>query len=724
VSDIEDSFRAIADSAPILMWMSGTDKGCTFFNQGWLDFTGRPMQDELGNGWSDGVFPDDLDRCLKTYAEAFDARQPFTMEYRLRRRDGQHRWILDRGVPRFAPDTGEFLGYVGSAYDISELKQAEERPRHVLEMAPNGIVVVDEHGAISLVNAAALASFGYSREELIGRSIELLIPDRFRPGHPAARQAYSASPERRPMGAGRELFGRRKDGSEFPVEVGLTPIQTSEGSFVLASVIDITARRAAERAVVEATRQLEQEKQLLEAVIENIPGMFFMVDRQRQRVRWNKERERLTGYSAEEMAAMPAAALVAPEDRARLEGIVERAFQGDRVTSEHIVVAKDGRRIPVLGNGARVTIAGEDYFIGVVLDVSPLKQAEEELRRALAEIEALKGQLELENTYLRQQVAVGQHPDGMVGQSKPIMRVAAEIDQVASTGATVLVLGETGVGKELVARAIHRLSPRHDRALVKVNCAALPSTLVESELFGREKGAYTGALTRQAGRFEIANRSTIFLDEVAELPLELQAKLLRVLQDGEFERLGSTTTMKVDVRVIAATNRDLLQEVRAGRFREDLFYRLNVFPIRVPPLRERPEDIPLLAWTFVREFERASAKRIESIPRRMIEALSTYHWPGNVRELRNVVERAMIVSRGPVLHLEVPPDVTPSPHEPRSTRLADIERQHIVAILERVQWRIRGPHGAASALGLKPTTLEARMARLGIQRGQTPPLEK
>ena len=509
MSDIEASFREMADSAPVLMWMSGTDKGCTFFNQGWLDFTGRPIQDELGSGWSGGVHPDDLDRCLLTYAEAFEDRQPFTMEYRLRRHDGQYRWILDKGVPRFAADSREFLGYIGSAYDISELRHAEERPRHVLEMAPDGIVMVNEDGVISLVNAAALASFGYTRAELIGRSIELLIPDRFRPGHPGLRTVYSANPEPRPMGAGRELFGRRKDGTEFPVEIGLTPIQTSEGSFVLASIIDITARKAAERAASEATRELEQEKQLLEAVIENIPGMFFMVDRQRQRVRWNKERERLTGYSAEEMAAMPAASLVAPEDRERLEGVVERAFRGDRVVSEHIVVAKDGRRIPVLGNGARVTIAGEDYFIGVVLDVSPLKHAEEELRRALAEIEALKRQLELENTYLQQEVAVSQHPDGMVGQSKPIMRVASEIEQVAGTGATVLVLGETGVGKELVARAIHRLSPRHGRALVKVNCAALPSTLVESELFGREKGAYTGALTRQSGRFEVAHRSTI-----------------------------------------------------------------------------------------------------------------------------------------------------------------------------------------------------------------------
>src|SRR5262249_25572119 len=276
--------------------------------------------------------------------------------------------------------------------------------------------------------------------------------------------------------------------------------------------------------------------------------------------------------------------------------------------------------------------------------------------------------------------------------------------------------GETGVGKELIVRRIHQLSPRGRRALVKMNCAALPSSLVESELFGREKGAYTGALTRQSGRFEVAHKSTIFLDEIGELPLELQAKLLRVLQDGEFERLGSTTSMKVDVRVIAATNRDLAAEVRTGRFREDLFYRLNVFPIRVPPLREHPEDIPLLIWAFVREFGTTMGKRIESIPRKALEALAAPPWPGNVRELRTAVERAMILSTGPVLRIEVPAgDTSPSPAH-ASERLPDVERAHIAAVLRRVGWRIRGPRGAAQILGLKPTTLEARMARLGIRR--------
>jgi formate hydrogenlyase transcriptional activator len=367
-----------------------------------------------------------------------------------------------------------------------------------------------------------------------------------------------------------------------------------------------------------------------------------------------------------------------------------------------------------------VRIGGEEYMLGVGLDVSPLKHAEEELRRALAEIQKLKDRLELENTYLRQEVTLKHPHEGVVGESPGIKHVLSQVEQVAGTNAAVLLLGETGVGKELIAHAVHRLSARQGRPLVNVNCAALPSTLVESELFGREKGAYTGALTRQRGRFEVADRSTIFLDEVAELPHELQAKLLRVLQDGQFERLGSATTIKVDVRVIAATNRDLAREVRAGRFREDLFYRLNVFPIQIPPLRERLEDIPLLVWGFVREFEVTMGKRIETIPRKTLDAVMAYPWPGNVRELRNVVERAIIVTSGPVLRLEIPAGATPASPEPNSSRLDDVERQHILAVLERVRWRIRGPGGAASVLGLKPTTLEARMVKLGIKRGDGP----
>jgi formate hydrogenlyase transcriptional activator len=289
--------------------------------------------------------------------------------------------------------------------------------------------------------------------------------------------------------------------------------------------------------------------------------------------------------------------------------------------------------------------------------------------------------------------------------------VLQQVRQVAPTDSAVLVCGETGTGKELIAEAIHSLSPRKARPLVKVNCAALPSPLVESELFGREKGAYTGALAHQAGRFDLAGGSSIFLDEIGELSLEVQAKLLRVLQEGQFERLGSPRTIKVNVRLIAATNRDLAEDVRKGRFRQDLFYRINVFPIRIPPLRERVEDIPLLVWTFARELSARMGRKITRIPGKTMETLQHFSWPGNIRELRNVIERGIIISSGETLRI-APLDESQQDNQP--VALAEHERQHILRILEMTQWHIKGTHGAAAKLGLKPSTLYTRMQKLSI----------
>jgi transcriptional regulator with GAF, ATPase, and Fis domain len=306
----------------------------------------------------------------------------------------------------------------------------------------------------------------------------------------------------------------------------------------------------------------------------------------------------------------------------------------------------------------------------------------------------------------------------IIGKSEAIKKVMLQAEQVAGTSATVLLIGETGTGKELLARAIHNLSPRHARPMVALNCASLPATLVESELFGREKGAYTGALSRQIGRFELADGSTLFLDEIGELPLELQAKLLRVLQEGQFERLGSSKPIKADVRIIAATNRDLEKAVKEGRFREDLYYRLNVFPITVPPLRERREDIPLLAFALAKDIVKTLGKTIKAIPRSTLAELQRYSWPGNVRELRNVVERALIVCQGSTLRFDVPAQGgTPAAVGPPQNRtLEEVERQHILSVLEETGWRVSGKRGAAAILGLNRSTLESRMAKLGIKR--------
>ena len=342
--------------------------------------------------------------------------------------------------------------------------------------------------------------------------------------------------------------------------------------------------------------------------------------------------------------------------------------------------------------------------------------ADQKLRDALTDVERHRDQLENENDYLRREVTTLQGSSTIVGASKTLRQALEQASRVASTGATVLLVGETGTGKELFASQIHDLSPRRNRPMVRVNCAAIPSALIESELFGREKGAYTGALSRQAGRFEVANKSTLFLDEIGDLPLDMQIKLLRVLQERQVERLGSTTPVNVDVRIVAATNRDLEKGIADGSFRQDLYYRLNVFPIRIPPLRERPDDIPMLVWSFVDEFNVAFGTPIESVSKDSMLALQRYPWPGNVRELRNVVERAMIVATGPRLTIEVPaPSVIAPPGHP-SLALVDVERDHIVAVLERARWRLRGTGGAAELLRMKPSTLESRMAKLKILR--------
>ena len=342
------------------------------------------------------------------------------------------------------------------------------------------------------------------------------------------------------------------------------------------------------------------------------------------------------------------------------------------------------------------------------------RHSDEALRRALAEVKRLSDQLRAENVYLRREVESTLGTSGVVGQSAAIRRVQEQVRQVAETDATVLLLGETGSGKELFASQIHELSRRRGRAMVRVNCAAIPATLIESELFGREKGAYTGALSRQIGRFEFADGSTIFLDEIGDLPPDVQVKLLRVLEEKQIERLGSSKSTKVDTRIIAATHRDLEKRIEADTFREDLYYRLNVFPIRVPPLRERTEDIPMLVWRFVEDFSKAFGKRVESIAKDNIEMLQRYAWPGNVRELRNVVERAVIVANGPRLTIALPQGSAAAAR--RSVRLADVEKEHIKGVLDSTAWRIRGVGGAADRLGLKATTLETRMAKLGLQR--------
>ncbi len=350
-------------------------------------------------------------------------------------------------------------------------------------------------------------------------------------------------------------------------------------------------------------------------------------------------------------------------------------------------------------------------------EIEERKKAEENLKGALIEIKRLTERLRIENTGLKQVITRGDDFGVIIGDSPSIDSVFFQIDQVASQNTTVLLLGETGSGKGMVARAIHRRSSRKDRPMITVNCAALPENLIESELFGREKGAFTGANERQMGRFELADNGTIFLDEIGEMPIGLQVKLLRVIQDGEFERLGSPRTTRVDVRIIAASNRKLEEEIKAGRFREDLFYRLSVFPIAIPPLRKRIEDIPLLVNYFLTKFNKKIGRQISSVDKETMKSLQGYHWPGNVRELESAIERAVITSPGNALQVLDCCETIRNPDTQGVIKtLNDLERDHILQVLQKTGWRIEGKNGAAVLLGINPSTLRARMRKDNIRR--------
>lgn len=559
---------------------------------------------------------------------------------------------------------------------------------------PTSIVVSQmSDGRIIEANSMFTLMSGFEIEEAIGKTateLELWEAEE-------DRTAVIEAVEKDGWMPPRECAFRRRDGSR---RIGLTSAERVEidgEACLLTITLDVTD-----------LRRTEARLDIISEAMESALTGFEILNAEGEFIYANRAAIEMWGYAGfdEFCASSPQSHCLDPRIP---DGVFAELREKGTTSREFVAVRKDGSRF-VAEIFARLSTdeTGEEIFICTVLDITERKLAEQQL---LAE----KERLEEENILLRSDIDSGQGWGNLVTASSAMKAVQRQAVQVAQTDSTVLILGETGVGKEVLAGEIHRNSRRADHPMVILNCAAIPATLVEAELFGAEKGAYTGSNATRKGRFELADGGTLFLDEVGELPEEMQAKLLRALQEGQFERLGSAETTTVDVRVIAATNRDLEKEVRDGKFREDLFYRLSVFPITLPPLRERPEDIPILAQVFVKNLGERIGKRFKGISQRGLDALQDYHWPGNIRELRNAIERAMIQSSGKTLRIEAPRKRSASLIGGQKT-LAEVERAHIEAVLEQTGWRIRGSGGAAEILGLRPTTLDSRMKKLGIVR--------
>ena len=601
------------------------------------------------------------------------------------------------------------------AWDVTERERLNSKLKeykHILDNIGNPIAMVDRNYKYRYVNPAYQKIFNLDLEEIIDRSVEdLLGSETFEKqikhqyqkcfsGHIVNYQLWYET-----HSLGPRLF-----------EIKYYPFyaEADEIKAVVSNIIDITEK-------YETEKKLADEEALLEAFLENIPAGIYMKNESDILIFANERAHEMMGKSSEGMIGKTTNDIV---DADLADEIVEidKKILTEQLPGQIMEweFEEDNRTMFLRDYKFRIGLeSGEKILGGAAIDVTELKEKELSLQQALSEIKELKKRLEKENVGLLKELKSFQKQAEIIGESEAIKKCLTEARQVANESTTILVLGETGTGKELLAQAIHDLSQRSNRAMIRVNCAALPANLIESELFGREKGAYTGAMATQRGRFESADGSTIFLDEIGDLPLELQSKLLRVLQEGTFEMLGSNKVVKVDTRIIAATNHDLKELVRKGLFRKDLYYRINVFPIELPPLRKRREDIPLLVWTFIDEFNNTMGKSVTKISDQDMDILKTAEWPGNVRELRNIIERSMILSTGTELILRKgldTPSITEDDWYTVGDTLSEVERNHILKTLDHTGWRVSGKNGAAAILGLKPTTLEARMKKLNISR--------
>jgi PAS domain S-box-containing protein len=680
--------------------------------------------------WNERVHPDDFERYTDALTEHFKGHtDSYECEYRVRDESGQYCWLLDRGVC-IRDDKGRALRLIGAVTDLTEHVKRETELAEKTTILESILENMDQ--GISLVNKD-LNVIAFNQKFL---TLLDFPPEKFQVGYHMS-EAFRYNAERGEYGPGdmeqqveeRLELARKFESHHFErvrpdgtvIEIHGLPLPDKDG--FVTTYTDVTSLRRAER-------ELAKKEAQLRVALDNMPGGMMLVDSDQNYVLFNQQYVDMHDFP-DDLIKIGTNVRDEMEFQSRrgdfgkgdVQDMVESAldvYRGTEAVSWERTIL-EGRTLQFLT--ARTPDGGNTT---IVTNITERKRAEEKLKqqniRLREEIEA-HGRSKATIEYLVDEIKSRHNFEEIIGESDLLEHVLGQLEQVAETDSTVLIQGETGTGKELFVRAIHNLSSRKTQPLVKVNCAALPRELVESELFGHEKGAFTGATEQRKGRFELADKGTIFLDEAGELPLEAQAKLLRVLQEHEFERVGGTRTIYIDVRVIAATNRNLTAEVEAGRFRSDLFYRLSVFPLTVPPLRQRRSDIPLLAGHFLVRFSRKLGKQFDGIAPDFLSAMMDYSWQGNIRELENVIERAVILSSEPLLVMQEPLDrTTPvidqdvAQHAYSNGTLEEVERAYINHVLVGANWAIEGPNGAAKILGLNPSTLRGRMRKLSIKK--------
>ena len=718
--------RLVVDIIPGLVWSTRPDGSAEFFNQRWLEYTGLSAEQALDWGWKVAIHSDDLPRMLETFHEALNLGRPFEVEGRFRRWDGEFRWFLFRGSP-LLDGSGKVVKWYGTNTDLEDRKRAEEALRDceqsfrlIVDGIDGLVAVMTSTGEVQVVNRQVLEYFGKTVDQLKGWSTsEAVHPDDL----PSVASAWRHSVETvSPYYVYHRL--RRADGVYRWFRARALPQVDAEGRIVRWYVLlaDIDERKHAEE------KLQRSEWYLLEAQRLGHSGSWSL-DVSSGRVTTSPEMFRSFDVKPGEDCSSPDFWFnrIHPEDRKRVRDLFERCLTeksdyeadyrlllpGGSIKYQHSI----GR--PIVNEAGNLV-----EFVGTAIDVSEQVKARMEVEKAFAEIKILKDQLAKENIALREEIDKTSMFEEIVGNSSALKAVLSRVSKVAPTDSTVLITGETGTGKELVARAIHKRSHRSARAFVSVNCAATPRDLIASELFGHEKGAFTGATQQRLGRFELAGGGTIFLDEVGELPAETQIALLRVLQEHEFERVGGNKSIKTDVRVIAATNRDLQATIAGGTFRRDLYYRLNVFPIEVPSLRERREDIPVLVGYFIDRYARKAGKSIRRMNAKSLELLQSYAWPGNIRELQNVIERSVIVCDTETFSIDdswllrQPLSSKTKSGTELTRKLASQEKEMIEAALRESGGRVSGPSGAAANLGIPGSTLDSKIRSLRIDKNR------